>query len=325
MNMDTAPPTVSVCVATFNQAQYLERCIESIFAQRAVLERSLKVEVIVGDDCSTDTTSIVLEELQRQHSDSLVVVRHVSNVGPASNYLSILSRASGDYIAHLDGDDYWEEEKLGAQIEYLEQHPHNEAVCTNARVVDKDEIECGVFTNVASREIDLSYLTASGNFLNHSSLLYRRVALSTVLGLAPPFVDYAIMIALSHRAPIGYIGRPLVCYRAGLPGSIQRTHGTQVQDLYLGALLSALPLVGKDAARKGAANYVAYRFVFALRGKAAHLDGIALARLARLARSSRISLTISAATRACLLAAKAFSTWAARKRRGGPFVHHPRY
>jgi hypothetical protein len=318
-------PIVTVCVATFNQASYLERCIDSIFTQDAVTDASLSIEVIVGDDCSNDATSFVLESLQRRYGVSLIVVRHESNVGPAFNYLSILSRASGDYIAHLDGDDYWECSKLGAQIKFLERHPDIEAVCTNARVVNKDEVACGIFTNVESRKIDLEYLTASGNFLNHSSLLYRRVALSTVCGLTPPFIDYAILLALAHRAPIGFIGQPLVCYRAGLPGSIQRLHGGQVQDLYRAALFASLPLVGRNAARRGAANYLAYRIVFVLSGKAARLDKTTFTQLAVLAHTSRQFLAVFAAARVAVLAAKAFHAWGLRRSRGLPYVHHPRY
>jgi glycosyltransferase involved in cell wall biosynthesis len=325
MSHDERLPTVTVCVATFNQAQYLERCIQSIFTQDAVTAGSLKVEVIVGDDCSSDTTSAVLIELQRRYGESLIVVRHESNIGPAFNYLSILSKASGDYVAHLDGDDYWEHSKLRAQIEFLDQHPDNEAVCTNARVVNKDEAECGIFTNVELRSIDLDYLTGSGNFLNHSSLLYRRVALSTVCGLIPPFIDYSILLALARRAPIGFIEQPLVCYRAGLPGSIQRLHGGQVQDLYRDALFATLPLIGRSAARRSAANYVAYRVVFALRGKGVRLDMATLTQLALLVHTSRQFLAVFAAVRAGVLATKAFYAWGFRRLRGGPYVHHPRY
>jgi len=325
MRQNERSPIVTVCVATFNQASYLERCIDSIFAQDAVTGGSLNIEVIVGDDCSNDATGFVLEDLQRRYGTSLIVVRHESNIGPAFNYLSILSRASGDYIAHLDGDDYWEHSKLGAQIEFLERHPDTEAVCTNARVVNKDEVACGIFTNVESRAIDLEYLTASGNFLNHSSLLYRRTALATVRSLTPPFIDYAILLALVHRAPIGFIGQPLVCYRAGLPGSIQRLHGGQVQDLYRAALFASLPRIGRNAARRSAANYVAYRVVFALRGKAARLDKATFTQLAVLAHTSRQSLAVFAAARVAVLAAKAFHAWGLRRLCGAPYVHHPRY
>jgi len=325
MNQIERSPTVTVCVATFNQAQYLERCIKSIFNQDAVAAGLLNIEVIVGDDCSTDATGAVLDKLQRSYGTSLIVVHHESNIGPAFNYLSILSKASSDYIAHLDGDDYWEPGKLGAQIGFLDRHPSIEAVCTNARVVDKNEIECGIFTNVETRAIDLEYLTASGNFLNHSSLLYRRAALSTVCGLVPPFIDYAILLALAHRAPIGFIEQPLVCYRAGLPGSIQRLHGGQVQDLYRDALFASLPLIRRSAARRGAANYVAYRVLFALRSKVVPLDMVTLTQLAAIAHISRPFLAALAATRAGVLAAKAGYASVLRRLRGAPYVHHPRY
>lgn len=325
MSQDEQLPVVTVCVATFNQAQYIERCIQSVFTQDAVANGLLNVEVIVGDDCSNDATSIVLGELKKNYGASLIVVRHELNVGPARNYLSILSRATGDYIAHLDGDDYWERGKLGMQIEFLSQHLDSEAVCANARVVNKDEVECGIFTNIKSRTVDLDYLVGSGNFLNHSSLLYRRAALSTVRSLAPPFIDYAILLALARRAPIGFLEQPLVCYRAGLPSSIQRLQGGQVQDLYREALVAALPLIERGAARRSVANYVAYSAVFAIVGKRPRLDMPTLAQLAVLAHTSCLLLAVFAAIRVGVLAAKAFYAWGTRMLVGGPYVHHPRY
>lgn len=318
-------PTVSVCVATYNQAQYIERCIQSIFTQDAVINGLLNVEVIVGDDCSNDATSSVLDELKRRYGASLVVVRNELNIGPARNYLSILSKAAGDYIAHLDGDDYWESKKLGVQIDFLDQHLDSEAVCSNARVVDKHEMDSGIFTNIKSRMVDLEYLAESGNFLNHSSLLYRRAALSTILKLSPPFIDYAILLALARRAPIGFIEEPLVCYRAGLPGSIQRLQGGQVRDLYREALIAALPYIESRAARRSAANYIAYAIMFAVSGKGERLDALTFAQLAVLARTSYLLLAVSTAIRVGVLAAKASYAWGSQRFFGEPHVHHPRY
>lgn len=316
---------VTACIATFNQAQYLERCIESVFNQEAVVSGSINIEVIVGDDCSNDGTSVVLGKLQRRYGNSLIVVRHESNVGPASNYLSILSRASGDYVAHLDGDDYWESAKLHLQIGYLDRHPEVEAVCTNARVVDKNEVECGLFTNLENCAVSLEQLTGSGNFLNQSSLLYRRAALSTVCSLVPPFIDYAILLALARRAPIGFIEKPLVCYRAGLPGSIQRLQRGQVHDLYREALFAALQLVEKNAAQRGAANYVAYRIAFALQGKARRLDMPTYRQLASIVDTSCQFLAVLATMRISVLVTRALYAWSIRKLYGAPYVHHPKY
>lgn len=91
-------PLVSVIVATFNRAQFIGKCIDSI------LEQSYpNIEVIIVNDCSTDNTKEVLE----LYSDSVKVVHNKKNMGVAYNSNLGFSVSNGDYICLLGDDDFW--------------------------------------------------------------------------------------------------------------------------------------------------------------------------------------------------------------------------
>lgn len=111
---------VSVCCITYNQVDYIEKCIESIVSQKF----PYKIEIIVGDDCSTDGTEKKLYELAKLHSDVLTIVSNKRNLGANGNILSVFERAKGEYIAFCEGDDYWvDDHKLAKQYEALQTHP----------------------------------------------------------------------------------------------------------------------------------------------------------------------------------------------------------
>ena len=111
---------VSVCMITYNHEAFLAEALESILAQRTTFE----IEVIVGEDCSTDNTRAVLLHYQRLHPHLIKPILQPHNVGYHRNFADVLRRASGEYIALLEGDDYWTSpEKLQRQSDLLDAHP----------------------------------------------------------------------------------------------------------------------------------------------------------------------------------------------------------
>lgn len=116
--MDVIQTKVSVCVMTYNQQKYIKKCIESLLEQDCEFE----YEIIISDDCSTDNTAIIIKELQQQYPDKIRIYLQEKNIGVKDNYLFVHSKAKGDYIAHVDGDDYYFPNKLRLQSQYLDEH-----------------------------------------------------------------------------------------------------------------------------------------------------------------------------------------------------------
>ena len=111
-------PLVSVCVTTYNHERYIAQAIESVLGQRT----TFAVEVVVGEDCSTDNTLAICRKYEEQYPDRVRVVASESNIGMHHNYRRTIEACRGKYIAMLDGDDWFSDmDKLQIQVEQLEK------------------------------------------------------------------------------------------------------------------------------------------------------------------------------------------------------------
>jgi glycosyltransferase involved in cell wall biosynthesis len=110
---------VSVLMPTYNHAPYIAEAIESFLAQ----ETSFDIELLINDDCSTDTTVAIAQKYACQDS-RVKVFQQSTNQGLLRNYQFLLEQAQGEYLAVLESDDYWiDAQKLQKQVDYLDAHP----------------------------------------------------------------------------------------------------------------------------------------------------------------------------------------------------------
>lgn len=226
-------PVVSVCVVTYNHQRYIRDCLMSVIAQST----DAPLELLVGDDCSTDGTSAIVDEIARAYPALVRVIRPGVRMGSGSrNLLHLLAEARGQYIAHLDGDDFWLPGKLRAQLAYLEHHPAIDAVYSNALVVDDAGQARGTFNAHVPDEFDLGFLLRRGNFLCHGSLLYRARHAGRFRELSPPVLDYRFHIELARSGRLGYVNGCLVGYRVASTSSISVANSPLVRRLYLDVL-----------------------------------------------------------------------------------------
>lgn len=227
-------PLVSVCIVTFNHERYIRNCIMSVVAQNS----DVRLEILVGDDLSEDSTSAIVETLAAEFPHLIHHFRHERRLGPAENYLALIRNARGKFIAHLDGDDFWLPGKLALQVSFLEQYSDCPAVYSNAIVIREDGLPLGVFNNPQPERFDINGLLRGGNFLNHSSMLYQASFREDLLVLPTPFLDYRIHLCLARRGAIGYLNQVLVGYRVGSSSSMVVHANDTVRSLYWEALNS---------------------------------------------------------------------------------------
>ena len=95
---------ITIVIPVYNTEKYLDQCIESVRGQRYQ-----EWEIIAIDDGSTDASLEILKKYREL--DSRITIHEQSNqgAGPARNYG--IKNARGDYIAFLDSDDYWADER----------------------------------------------------------------------------------------------------------------------------------------------------------------------------------------------------------------------
>ncbi len=126
---------VSIFVITYNQENYIKETIFSILNQILTYE----FEIIILDDCSTDNTSQLCLEIQRQYN-KIKYIRNIHNLGLIRNYhTNIAKYATGKYIAQCAGDDYWiDQYKLQKQVDFLELNPDYGLIHTSAKAFYTD-------------------------------------------------------------------------------------------------------------------------------------------------------------------------------------------
>ena len=109
---------VSVCVVTYNQEKYLTECLENLVQQKV----NFSFEIIVGEDCSTDETRVIVQHYYEKYPNLIIPIFHEKNVGALENIQQVYTKARGKYIVHIDGDDIALQGKLQKQFDALESN-----------------------------------------------------------------------------------------------------------------------------------------------------------------------------------------------------------
>jgi glycosyltransferase involved in cell wall biosynthesis len=96
-------------------------------------------ERVVGEDCSTDNTRSILEKFAGRDPGRIRLFARDRNLGLAANLRSAWAECRGDYIAMLEGDDYWiSPEKLARQVAAMDAHPHWSMCFHRVQVTNED-------------------------------------------------------------------------------------------------------------------------------------------------------------------------------------------
>ena len=138
---------VSVIMPTHNSSKFLAASIESILGQTYK-----NLELLVTDDCSTDSTRELLQSYAGK--DPRVKVEYLTeHSGPAIARNKSIERAVGRYIAFCDSDDRWLPEKLEKQIRHMDEHDC--ALCSSSYLI------CNEDGQVVGVNYTSTYLTLS--------------------------------------------------------------------------------------------------------------------------------------------------------------------
>lgn len=217
MQVESAPK-VSVCVVTYNQEKYIGQCLQSLVDQKT----DFPFEILVSDDCSTDGTAAIVKEFENKHPNVIRAFCHGKNMGGSDNYLFVHAQAVGEYIAHMDGDDYALPGKLQAQADILDEDLRCNLVWTpvliettpNVAHEQNNYFRKHALTRIYTRADLIKYGTVGTN----SSKMYRRKAIKETL--PPPMfeqIDYFVNVIQVGEGTARFTGStPLGVYRMGI-------------------------------------------------------------------------------------------------------------
>lgn len=128
---------VSIRCVTYNQENYIDKCLEGIVKQKT----NFRFEAYVHDDASTDKTSDVVEKYAKNFPNIIKPYIEKNNIyskkdGSFKRTTWNPDYLTGKYLALCEGDDYWTDPyKLQKQVDFLESHPEYGMCFTNFSIL----------------------------------------------------------------------------------------------------------------------------------------------------------------------------------------------
>ena len=209
---------VSVIMLAYNHAPYVSEAIESVLSQN----RDFSMEVLIGDDASTDGTARIVGEYANRYPDLIVPVLREQNIGATENLYDLIQRAEGAYLAYLECDDYWSDpQKLCRQVEFLENHPAYIGCTHRVTLVDpngrplEEKLSWVRDKSVYTLEdFDGITLAGHGNSLVHRNFFpVSKGKYRTLLTLHSLIGDRPLCLLLVSMGPIYQMQEEFGCYR----------------------------------------------------------------------------------------------------------------
>ncbi|MEI8059846.1 MAG: glycosyltransferase, partial [Ferruginibacter sp.] len=112
-------PDISILMITYNHGAFIAKAIEGVLLQQT----NYSIELIIGEDKSTDDTRKVCEAFAKKYPEKIKLLPSDYNYGMGKNFIRTMEACTGKYIAICEGDDYWiDKNKLQTQVEFLEKN-----------------------------------------------------------------------------------------------------------------------------------------------------------------------------------------------------------
>jgi predicted O-linked N-acetylglucosamine transferase (SPINDLY family)/predicted SAM-dependent methyltransferase/GT2 family glycosyltransferase len=208
---------VSISMVTYNHEKFIAQAIDSILMQ----EVDFEYEIVIGEDCSTDSTRQIVLDYQKRYPDKIRLLLPEVNLGAHTNAINTYKACKGQYIALLEGDDYWlSPDKLRKQVEFLDRNSEFVICFTNSLLFREDNPQQSTLFLSKQAEVSTIENLLVCNFISTPSVMYRNgivrdfPAWYTEQGMG----DWTLYILLAEHGKIGYIDEVMSAYRIHVGG-----------------------------------------------------------------------------------------------------------
>lgn len=209
---------LSVCMLAYKHAPYIEKAIDSILRQQV----NFDYEIVIGDDFSQDGTAAILERYKQQHPGRFVVMERNQNVGAVQNLIETLGACRGEYVAFLEGDDYWTHTgKLQTQVDFLDQHRDYVLCFHHFSILAGNKRKRAAVPDVQA-DTDIHDLLRHTNYIKTLTVVYRndpRVLDFYKSFDNPPLGDYLIFVGAAQYGKIRRLPYTWGVYRVHAQGN----------------------------------------------------------------------------------------------------------
>ena len=210
---------VSVWMTAYNHEKYLAQCLDSVLMQKTDFD----FDIILGEDCSTDKTREIALEYQKYHPDKIKLFLPEKNTGMMQMDVATHVLCKGEYLALLNGDDYWtDENKLQIQADFLDANPDS-VMCYHKALVENEDTGY-TFETVYLENSDT--LPVESLLLGYNPVMTPTVMIRNIISLpewycSMPYGDMLIYLLLAQKGKIRYIDRMMSVYRIHPGGNWQ--------------------------------------------------------------------------------------------------------
>ena len=279
--MTSSPKTVSVCMLTYNHEPFIADAIEGVLMQEA----DFGIELVIGEDCSTDKTRTLCEAYAAKFPDKINLLPTSKNLGIQKNFLRTFSACLGaEYVALCDGDDRWtDKNKLSVQVEFLRQNPYFTAHAHNVLYRDLRDMTERTFGESVDRPCTASELVHGWPFHGISLLVKSDLLRMLPLSGLPHFIscDRFLNMWIACKGALYYEGtRNMAIYNRHGQGASGSSNYAEIRHQDLSMLEFLKPYFSDREiyrqARVNAIEYFVYDSVEANRKRTLRIISLAL-------------------------------------------------
>ena len=225
-------PLFSVLIANYNNGQYLQECLDSVFAQTYT-----NWEVIIVDDASTDDS----RDIYNKYKDNkrIKVYYNKENKGAGYTKRRCAELATGVICGFLDPDDAVTNDALGSMVKTHLNNPECSLVYSRHYACDKNLVVQYIIntSQIASNETYLTSDKVVSHFVSYKNSLYKKTqGISKIFKAA---VDQDLYFKLEEVGKLKFLNKPLYLYRKNDNGISQGENSLKALRYHLLAIENA--------------------------------------------------------------------------------------
>ena len=214
---------ITTVTTSYNHEKFIEQAIRSAVNQKGWFEH----EILISDDFSTDRTPEIVDKYCKKYPRLVKSISSNKNLGISLNLKKCFESASGEYVAILEGDDYWiDDYKLEKQMNFLEKNSDCSMVFSKLKLLN----EATKRYSTLSRQDNLKKSKITGNDVineptlnfmgNFSCCMFRTKLMSNLPEVlySTRINEISLSFYLVNFGKIGYISEQLSVYRQHTQG-----------------------------------------------------------------------------------------------------------
>lgn len=229
---------------------------------------SFKIELVIGEDCSLDSTRKICEEYANKYPDLIKLLPSESNLGMKRNGIRTFEACIGKYIAACEGDDYWTDPlKLQKQVDFLEGNPEYVLCFHNVWVSHKKSKDDYFLNHGLNKDtFDAKDIITREWFIGTGSMVFRNVIhdypswfMKVISG------DMALHLLLIDKGKFKYIDEVM---------SVYRKYGDGLSAFYGGDRFMKIALPNRVEMYEAFNSYTQYKYAKLIKNKISHIHEV---------------------------------------------------